>query len=273
MIRHRLSDGQWVRASSSLLPGKPGDPGRSGDNNRLFVDAVIWLARTGSPWRDLPPFFGKWNSVWKRFRRWAKAGIWERILAALADDRDFESIIIDGTISGRTNIRPAEKGDSRGVDSHVNLRAQSSARSSDRLLSCACFYTAGQVHESTKAEALIDGLHATNLIGDKAFYSDRFRAFLADRNTTAVIPSNASRARAIPSDQHVYKERHLVELFINAKRSRSPMESTLATRDAGHEKSPGTEAGARGAWRSPSTAWVSPKLERSTGMRRARSGL
>ena len=98
MIRHRLSDGQWVRASSSLLPGKPGDPGRSGDNNRLFVDAVIWMARTGCPWRDLPPFFGKWNSVWKRFRRWAKAGIWERILAALADDPDFESIIIDGTV-------------------------------------------------------------------------------------------------------------------------------------------------------------------------------
>ena len=97
MIRHRLSDGQWVRIEH-LLPGKPGDPGRSGDDNRLFVDAVIWMARTGCPWRDLPPFFGKWNSVWKRFRRWAKAGIWERILAALADDPDFESIIIDGTV-------------------------------------------------------------------------------------------------------------------------------------------------------------------------------
>ena len=97
MIRHRLSDGQWVRIEH-LLPGKPGDPGRSGDDNRLFVDAVVWMARTGCPWRDLPPFFGKWNSVWKRFRRWAKAGIWERILAALADDPDFESIIIDGTV-------------------------------------------------------------------------------------------------------------------------------------------------------------------------------
>jgi len=97
MIRHRLSDGQWVRIEH-LLPGKPGDPGRSGDDNRLFVDAVIWMARTGCPWRDLPPFFGKWNSVWKRFRRWAKAGIWERILAALADDPDFESVIIDGTV-------------------------------------------------------------------------------------------------------------------------------------------------------------------------------
>jgi transposase len=97
MIRHRLSDGQWARIEN-LLPGKPGDPGRSGDDNRLFVDAVVWMARTGVPWRDLPPFFGKWNSVWKRFRRWAKAGVWERILAALADDPDFESVIIDGTI-------------------------------------------------------------------------------------------------------------------------------------------------------------------------------
>jgi len=76
-------------------------------------------------------------------------------------------------------------------------------------------YTAGQVHESTTAEALIAGLAAENLIGDKAFDSDRFRAHLANRNMTAVIPSNASRAQAIPYDHHVYKERHLVEIFIN----------------------------------------------------------
>ena len=76
-------------------------------------------------------------------------------------------------------------------------------------------YTAGQVHESTRAEALIAGLPAQNLLGDKAFDSDRFRAHLAQRNITAVIPSNASRARAIPYDAHLYKERHLVECFIN----------------------------------------------------------
>ena len=76
-------------------------------------------------------------------------------------------------------------------------------------------YTAGQVHESTQVEALIHGLPAKNLIGDKAFDSDRIRALLADRKITAVIPSNASRSRAIPYDRHVYKERHLVELFFN----------------------------------------------------------
>ena len=98
MIRHRLTDEQWRRIEN-LVPGKPGDPGRSGDDNRLFVDAIVWMARTGTPWRDLSPFSGKWNSVWKRFRRWAKAGVWERLLVALAeDDPDFESVIIDGTI-------------------------------------------------------------------------------------------------------------------------------------------------------------------------------
>jgi transposase len=76
-------------------------------------------------------------------------------------------------------------------------------------------YTGGQVHESTKAEALIAGLAAQNILGDKAFDSDRFRAHVAQRNMTAVIPSNANRAQAIPYDAHLYKERHLVECFIN----------------------------------------------------------
>ena len=71
------------------------------------------------------------------------------------------------------------------------------------------------MHESTTAEALIAGLPAQNILGDKAFDSNQFRAHLAQRNMTAVIPSNASRTHAIPYDAHLYKERHLVECFIN----------------------------------------------------------
>jgi transposase len=96
MIRHRLTDAQWQRIKD-LIPGKSGDPGRTGEDNRLFVDSIVWMARTGTPWRDLSPFFGKWNSVHKRFRRWAKAGVWERLLEALAEP-DLESVIIDGTV-------------------------------------------------------------------------------------------------------------------------------------------------------------------------------
>ena len=122
MIRHRLTDAQWQQIEN-LIPGKPGDPGRTGNDNRLFVNAIVWMARTGAPWRDLSPFFGKWNSVWKRFRRWAKAGVWERLLAALADDPDFESVIIDGTIirahqhaaGGKGGFKNRRSGDRAGA--------------------------------------------------------------------------------------------------------------------------------------------------------------
>ena len=95
--RSVLSDEQWERVAP-LLPGKSGDPGRSGADNRLFVEAILWVARTGSPWRDLHEAFGHWNSVFKRFRRWAMKGVLERIFSSLSGDPDFEYAIIDGTI-------------------------------------------------------------------------------------------------------------------------------------------------------------------------------
>ena len=78
--------------------GKPGDPGRSGKDNRLFVEAVLWIARTGSPWRDLPPSLGNWNSVFTRFRDWVKADIWKRLFDAVSDDPDMEYAMVDATI-------------------------------------------------------------------------------------------------------------------------------------------------------------------------------
>jgi transposase len=92
-----LRDDQWERIAP-LLPGKVGDPDRSASDNRLFVEAVLWIVRVGSPWRDLPEAFGNWNSVFQRFRRWAKAGVFDEVFAALSSDADFEYAIIDGTI-------------------------------------------------------------------------------------------------------------------------------------------------------------------------------
>ena len=97
MDRDLLNDEHWQRIAP-LLPGKAGDPGRRGADNRLFVEAVLWLVRAGAPWRDLPSRFGKWGTVWKRFRRWAEKGVFERIFAALSKDPDFEYALIDGTI-------------------------------------------------------------------------------------------------------------------------------------------------------------------------------
>ena len=97
MIRRELTDAQWARIEK-LVPGKEGDKGRHGTDNRLFLDAVLWIARTGSPWRDLPPEFGNWNSQFQRFRRWAKKGVWENLFKVLAEDPDLEYLLIDATI-------------------------------------------------------------------------------------------------------------------------------------------------------------------------------
>lgn len=97
MIRRELTDEQWRRIEE-LVPGKAGDKGRHGEDNRLFVDAVLWLARSGAPWRFLPEAFGNWNSVFQRFRRWAKKGVWQRIFETLKEHPDFEYLIIDSTI-------------------------------------------------------------------------------------------------------------------------------------------------------------------------------
>ncbi|MEH2545535.1 transposase [Bradyrhizobium sp. AZCC 2262] len=97
MDRFVLTDAQWAKMEPLCL-GKPGDPGRRGKDNRLFVEAVLWIARTGSPWRDLPPSFGHWNSVFTRFRDWVKADVWKRLFDTVSDDPDMEYAMVDATI-------------------------------------------------------------------------------------------------------------------------------------------------------------------------------
>ena len=97
MTRMWLRDDQFERIEA-LLPGKASDPGRTAADNRLFVEAVLWIARTGAPWRDLPLQFGPWNSAYQRFARWSRKGVWHVVFAHLAADADFEEVFIDSTI-------------------------------------------------------------------------------------------------------------------------------------------------------------------------------
>ena len=95
--RYELSEAQWERIRD-LLPGKAGDPGRRGADNRLFVNGVLWVLRSGAHWHDLPERYGKWKSVHTRFSRWAKSGIWERVFEALIKDRKNEYLMLDTTL-------------------------------------------------------------------------------------------------------------------------------------------------------------------------------
>ena len=97
MLRFWLRDDQFERLEA-MLPGKRSDPGRSATDNRLFVEAVLWIARTGSPWRDLPAEFGLWNSNYQRFARWSRLGVWHRLCAHLAGDGDFDGVFSDSVI-------------------------------------------------------------------------------------------------------------------------------------------------------------------------------
>jgi len=97
MVRMVLTDEQWLRMEPHCL-GKRGDPGRSGIDNRRFMEAVLWKARTGGPWRDLPGFFGKWNTVFKRFNDWSVKGVFQRMFQAVSDDPDMEYAMVDAMI-------------------------------------------------------------------------------------------------------------------------------------------------------------------------------
>ena len=128
--RHAITDEQWALIKG-LLPTR----GRRA-KNRLFVDAVLWMAKTGAPWRDLPERFGPWNSVFRRFSRWSKSGVWARVSKALGGELDLDELILDSTIvrahahaAGAKKTSPADKRHKAWVDLEVVSAASFTSRS------------------------------------------------------------------------------------------------------------------------------------------------
>jgi putative transposase len=95
--RYELSDGQWERIQG-FLPGRKESVGRTAVDNRVFVNGVLWILRSGARWHDLPERYGKYKSVHKRFVRWAHSGVWERVFEELVRDRKNQYLMIDSTI-------------------------------------------------------------------------------------------------------------------------------------------------------------------------------
>ena len=95
--RYELSDLQWEKIKD-FLPGRKGHVGRTAADNRLFVNGVLWVLRSGARWHDLPERYGKYKSVHKRFVRWANSGVWERVFHQLARDKKSQYLMLDSTL-------------------------------------------------------------------------------------------------------------------------------------------------------------------------------
>lgn len=213
-MRKQLRDEQWKQIEG-MLPGKVGDRGRSAADNRLFVEAVLWIARTGSPWRDLPPEFGSWNSTYQRFARWSRAGVWHRVFAALARERRFREVFIDSTIvrahqhaAGAPKNGAQALGRSRGgLTTKIHVVVDAVGRLIQGRVS------AGQVHDITQAGALLDGVPAKCVVADKAYDAMALRQQIAAIPAKVVIPPRANRREPIRWSKAIYKHRNLVERF------------------------------------------------------------
>ena len=206
----RLLDRQWVKIEPLLPPARP-----HARPHRLMVEAMIWVLRTGAPWRDLPAGYGPWQSVYTRLRRWAARGVLSSLFAALAVEHDSEGYLIDATIvrahqdahGARMRLGSQEIGRSRGGPT-TKIHAVV-----DALGNPVCFaLSPGQTHEMKLAHQLLANIANAYVIGDSAYSSLPLTLELEQRGCNVVIASNPThRRRRI--DRHLYRERCLVEHF------------------------------------------------------------
>ncbi|NPT62631.1 IS5 family transposase [Paraburkholderia elongata] len=217
MVRTLLSDEVWNKVQV-ILPGKEDDRGRTASNNRWFLEAVLWISRTGSPWRDLPAEFGRWHTVYIRFSRWRSKGVWARVANALAGETEIEHILIDSTIV-RAHQRsaaalkkggPQALGRSRGgLSTNLHLAVDSKGRPL-RLI-----FTEGQVADISCAAQLVEHLRTGAVIADKGYDADHFvQRIRATRAKVVILPcSNRKTKRRY--NRALYGTRNLVERFFN----------------------------------------------------------
>jgi len=96
--RYEMSDAEWERVKDLLPPEHTGKPGRPSGENRTALNGILWIARSGAPWRDLPERYGSWSTLYDKFARWSNLGIFEKIFDILSIDADMQDLSIDGTI-------------------------------------------------------------------------------------------------------------------------------------------------------------------------------
>ena len=195
--RTTLTDKQWALIDP-VLPGRTGDPGRSGNNNRMSLEGMIWITRTGAPWRDLPKEFGNWNTVHRRFRRWAQSGVFQRIFEVVEEDLDLKTVMVDGTFAKvhqhgagakKSGCPPEESAERQAIGRSrggLTTKLMAVVDKAGRLVRFTI--RPGNAAEAPELTTLLDGVLTGELIADKAYDSDPIRLALASGGIVATIP-------------------------------------------------------------------------------------
>ena len=210
----RLSDRAWeflLPQLCSIQGIRLGEP----KDCRQFIDAVLWILRSGCQWRLLPLERGKWNAIFKRFSRWNKLGVWNDILQLLAQQADQQEVSIDSSVirahacaagAAKSDAETEALGRSKGGFScKIHMAVDGLGFPIKFIL------TGGQVSDTKQAIPLLEDIKAQACLADKAYDFDVFIAYLESRSIKPVIPPKANRKEPRECDFHQYKERHVVE--------------------------------------------------------------
>ena len=212
MPRHRLRDATWASLHAKLR-AVSGIWKRNIERLRQFVEAVVYVLRTGVAWEDLPERFGKPNSLYRRFRRWSQQGIWDALFTAGVPEDALETVMVDATItkaqrfaSGAGGGGEEDLGRSRGgLTTKIHTLVDHRGRSLCYLL------TPGQAADCRHAETLLESVAFAYLIGDRAYDTDALRAWCGEYGVEAVIPAKRNRKVPIPHARVRYRTRHRIE--------------------------------------------------------------
>jgi transposase len=191
-------------------------------NSKNYIEGMLWRLRTGSPWRDLPPEFGYWNSVYRRYNRWNKDGKMDEILENVEGDIDYRTAYLDGTYvpvhQHATEASPKGTDQATGI-SRAGLTTKIHAAAHRKGNPAQIEVTAGNISDITEAEVMIDDLAP---IFNELVASDSFRMDLMAEGCMPVIPIKSNSKRRNPGFHKAkYKNRHRVEnLFARLKHMR-----------------------------------------------------
>jgi transposase len=234
-MRHVLTDEEWTQLQPLLPPETP-RRGRPWKSHRLVISGILWLLTAGAPWRDLPPDFGKWTTVYNRFRRWIREGVWQEILQVLYADRDARGEIdreqwnLDGSIiRAHRCAAGAPSGDPQEPENHGLGYSQGGYGSKLHIVADSrqtplnITVTPGQQHESTQFEEVLQTTPLTQgkarrwpkaIAGDKGYSSHPNRNWLKRRRIEDVIARRSNETRDPTFNQTKYRNRNVVERTI-----------------------------------------------------------